>query len=283
MVYPMKYVNNAYDAMCKSRKPLIFTGVTACMFLEVPIVDKFDKKPRIVGHNRARNETVEALSPVLFNEHEMLHLHHEVDCADYLKIMFDLAKEASAVGLIIALGSSLQRGYFTREQLENFVRANKGVRGMSNMRKVLPFVSGGDGSAFETLVRLTIHQLGREMPTQQLPIFDRFNEVDNYKVLHPYGDRLVGIVDMYYETRKGKCVFEIDGEIKDVLQRDCYAKEKLREGGLEQLGYKVHRILYKEFVHDALPGLLDAMGVPKTHNKPRKLPEINGLKNPTVF
>ncbi|MDR0845969.1 MAG: hypothetical protein LBN08_00485 [Lactobacillales bacterium] len=261
--------NIIYDVDSKSRKLLIYSGVSACLLLGIPVIDKFDyNKPRVIGKSRRSSSPVKCFSSALFNERYVTCAKFGYRCADYLKIIFDLGKEASAVGLICAIGHCLFKGYFSLEEFRLFVKNNSSEQYMGNLRKVLPFVSDGDESPFETLVRLAIYLLGYENPIQQLPFYKN--------------GRFIGRIDFFWETRKGRMAFEVDGALKG-RKPGYYEEERLRQAELELQGYTVYRLMYKQYLRNELPDLLEKMGVRKANNKPRKLPINNGLKNPSRF
>ncbi|MDR0846963.1 MAG: hypothetical protein LBN08_05580 [Lactobacillales bacterium] len=262
-------INIIYDIAARARKPYIYTGVSACALLKLPIFDRFNyRKPRVIGGSRGKNANVKCFSPTLFNKNEQLNAKLNYTCANYLKIILDAGKEFSAVGLIILISHCLFKCHVSHEELKRFIENNKSVRGMSNLRKVLPFVSDGDESPYETLVRLAIYLLGYEDPIQQLPFYEN--------------GRYVGRIDFFWQTRKGRMAFETDGADKG-KDPDYYERERLRQATLEKQGYKVYRMMYKQLTRNELPELLEAMGVRKARKPPRKLPIINGLKNTNRF
>ncbi|MDR0847171.1 MAG: hypothetical protein LBN08_06630 [Lactobacillales bacterium] len=272
--------NNCYATVTLSRKPLVFTGVTACIFSEIPIIDRFDYSvPRIIGKHRFPSIY---RSNVLFNERNRLNHGYGIICTDYLKTILELGKETSAIGLITAISNCLHRGFFSLEELQNFVTNNSRVRGMKNVKVVLPFVSAGDESPFETIVRILIYLLCYEAPEQQRIFYDFHHIVDDIYLDHPYGNRFVARVDMYYETRKGKFVFEVDGAGKGE-KPGYYKSERKRQAALEQLGLKVVRLMYHEFQFGMLEAKLKSMGVRKLRKPPKKIPVINGLENNCSF
>ncbi|MDR0847258.1 MAG: hypothetical protein LBN08_07065 [Lactobacillales bacterium] len=261
--------NIIYDIDSKAYKQFVYTGLSACVLLKIPIIDKFDyNKPRVIGKSRNRNALVKCFSSALYNERERVMAEFGYQCADYLKIMFDLGKEVSAVGLICAIDHCLWNAYFSLEELKLFVEKNKSEKFMSNLKRVLPFVSDNDESPYETLVRLAIYLLGYENPIQQLPFYKN--------------GRYIGRIDFFWKTRKGRMAFEVDGALKG-RKPGYYEEERLRQAILEEQGYKVYRLMYKQYLRGELPDLLEKMGVRKAHSKPRKLPINNGLKNQNRF
>ncbi|MDR0847179.1 MAG: endonuclease domain-containing protein [Lactobacillales bacterium] len=272
--------NNCYALTTQSRKPIIFTGVSACLFLDIPIIDHFDYSvPRVLGKHSFH---AICRSDVLYNERERINLGHEIICSNHLKTILELGKESSALGLVSAISNCLYRNLFSLEEIKNFVERNSRTHGMRSIKVVLPFVSTGDESPFETLVRIMIYLLGYEAPEQQLVFYDHHHIVDDVYLENPYGNRFVARVDMYYETRKGKIVFEVDGAGKGE-KPGYYKRERKRQAALEQLGFKVVRLMYHEFQFGMLEDKLKTMGVRKLHNKPVKLPIINGLENNYSF
>jgi uncharacterized protein DUF559 len=109
---------------------------------------------------------------------------------------FDLGRREGLVRAVIRLDALANATNLNAVDVEELIKRHPGVRGLVQLRQVLPLMDGGAESPQETRTRLLLVRSGLPKPETQIVVVDRFN--------HPFAR-----IDMGY--RELKVGIEFDG------------------------------------------------------------------------
>ncbi len=150
------------------------------------------------------------------------------------RTVVDLAREQPFRNAVVLADSALRRGLTSRDELDQVVRAAWTWPGIRDASRVVEFSDGRAQSAAESVARVLFATVGLPAPLLQAVISDR--------------DGIAGQVDFLF--REERTIVEIDGKAKYREQEDALFLEKKRQDRLEDLGYRVVRLTWREIVHE---------------------------------
>jgi Protein of unknown function (DUF559) len=137
-----------------------------------------------------------------------------------LRTVFDCARWLSLVESVVVADAISHSGVITREQLREYYRRHRGLRGVRQVERVIDLMEPKSESPMETRVRLLIVLAGLPRPEAQLIVTDRAGQ-------------FVARADMGYEAER--FLVEYDGTFHWEQRRaDDRRRDELRD-----LGWKV--------------------------------------------
>jgi hypothetical protein len=98
---------------------------------------------------------------------------------------FDLCRHLKRGEALARLDALMRAKPFSIEDVMLIAKRHRGVRGLPQLRELLPLVDGGAASPQETRLRLLFIDAGFPRPTTQIPVYD--------------GGELVAVLDMGWE------------------------------------------------------------------------------------
>lgn len=174
------------------------------------------------------------------------------------QIAIDCARLMNRRDALIIADALLHEGKCTSEDLESMIAMHPRTRGIRRARWVAANADGMAESPGETWARMTVRDLGYEV-TSQVRIED---------------GGFVAVVDLLVEG--GPVILEFDGALKYRSSTDAtVVREKVREGRLEELGYRVLRVVWPQLNDPAaLDRRLRAAGV-KPSRRPLRITDTS--------
>lgn len=154
---------------------------------------------------------------------------------------FDLGryqKRSLALGRLDAL---MRAAPFSDDDVQMLMRRYGPVRGVRQLRDLLPLVDGGAASLKESWVRLVLIDNDFPIPETQIPVFD--------------GDEPFAFLDMGW--RDIQLAVEYDGE-QHQTDRPQYVKDARRIPKIERRGWEVIRILKEDTRNEILARVYEA-------------------------
>lgn len=95
---------------------------------------------------------------------------HRVRCTSPLRTAIDLASSATIDVATHLLEVFLERGFFSRRQLEERIETMRGRRGIRTLRRAAELADPRSESVFETAVRIRLHEAGLPPFRPQTPV-----------------------------------------------------------------------------------------------------------------
>jgi hypothetical protein len=138
---------------------------------------------------------------------------------------FDLGRHLDRGDALVRLDALMRSMLFSTEDVLLLAKRYQGVRGIRQLRELLPLVDGGAASPQESLLRLAFLDAGLPKPVTQFPIVDSRGY-------------LVRIVDMAWD--EFKVAVEYDGE-QHQTDRYQYRKDARVLPILARMGWSVVR------------------------------------------
>jgi hypothetical protein len=143
---------------------------------------------------------------------------------------FDLGRHLGRGEAVARLDALMRSRIFSTEDVLLLAKRYRGVRGLRQLREVLPLVDGGAASPQETRLRLLFIDAGLPIPTTQFPIVEGRG-------------KLVRVVDMAWE--EFMVAAEYDGD-QHRTSRSQYVKDMRVLRKLARMGWIVIRVIKED-------------------------------------
>lgn len=147
-----------------------------------------------------------------------------------VRTAFDLGRHLDRPEALARLDALMWTQRFSIGEVGALAGRHPGVRGLRQLRDLLPLVDGGAASPRESRARLWLIDAGMPVPRTQIPVFDR-------------GTRPVAFLDMGWEQFKVAVEYDGDHHRKD---RHQYVKDIVRIRMLEEMGWIIIRVIAEE-------------------------------------
>lgn len=152
-----------------------------------------------------------------------------------IRTAFDLGRLLNRFDALARLDGLMWNQHFAIEEVEELADRRPRVRGVKQLRELLPLVDGGAASPRESMLRLWLLDCGFPRPETQIPVFD--------------GSRPVAFLDMGWSEYGVAVEYDGDHHRKD---RQQYVKDIARLRMLKQLGWIVIRVIAEDRPQDWL-------------------------------
>lgn len=152
-----------------------------------------------------------------------------------VRTAFDLGRLRKRPEALARLDGLMWNQHFDIDEVVQLADRRPRVRGVGQLRELLPFVDGGAASPRESRLRLWLLDCGFRRPETQIPVFDR--------------SRPIAFLDMGW--RKYKVAVEYDGDHHRKDRRQ-YVKDIARLRMLEQRGWILIRVIAEDRPQDWL-------------------------------
>ena len=139
-----------------------------------------------------------------------------------LRTVVDLSRQRPLVEAVVAADMALHRRLLDMNELQAYVQANRGRKGVAGVRRVVDLAEPAAESAMETRLRLLLVLAGLPRPEAQVP-------------LHDAHGHFLGRPDLYYRDRR-LCV-EYDG----ATHRESLVADDRRQNALVGAGFRLLR------------------------------------------
>jgi hypothetical protein len=155
---------------------------------------------------------------------------------------FDIGRHLPRRQALARLDALMRATPFSIEDVLLLMKRHRGVRGMRQLRELLPLVDGGAASPRETWLRLLCIDAGFPKPTTQIPVTDGWN--------------LVAMLDMGWEAFKVAAEYDGDQHRTDRRQ---YVWDVRRLRHVANLGWLVVRVIAEDRDDDVIRKVFDAL------------------------
>ncbi len=155
---------------------------------------------------------------------------------------FDLARQRTEAEALWRLDALMRATGFSVEDVLLLIKSHPRVRGLRQLRRVLPRIDPGAASPRETWLRVLLIDAGLPAPQTQIPV------VVNY--------RTVAVLDMGWESVK--VAVEYDGDQHRTSRRQ-YVRDLRRLKELEELGWIVIRVIADDRPDDVVRMVVAAL------------------------
>lgn len=139
-----------------------------------------------------------------------------------LRTARDLGSGGDIVEAVVAIDMALGAGFITLSELDAFVAANAGAKGIKRLRRATALADARAESPMETRLRVELAKARLPRPMVQAD-------------LHDSSGRFLGRADLYYPDRR--LVIEYDGE----NHTDRLTSDRRRQNALLSAGYQLLR------------------------------------------
>ncbi|TRW88776.1 hypothetical protein FK535_00355 [Mycolicibacterium sp. 018/SC-01/001] len=146
-----------------------------------------------------------------------------------VRTAFDLGRHLERTEALARLDALMWNQRFDIEAVAALTQRYPRVRGIAQLRELLPLVDGGAASPRESALRLALHDNGFPRPETQYPVLD--------------GTRPVAFLDLAYVEYGVAVEYDGDHHRKD---RTTYVKDIARLRMLEQRGWIVVRVIAED-------------------------------------
>ncbi len=142
---------------------------------------------------------------------------------------FDLGRYQKRFAAIARLDALMRAAPFSADEVSTLMRRYGPVRGVRQLRELLPLVDPGAESPRESRLRLLLIDNGFPVPETQIPVYD--------------GDEPFAFLDMGW--RHIKLGVEYDGD-QHRTDRPQYVKDQRRLPKIAKRGYEVIRVIAED-------------------------------------
>lgn len=140
-----------------------------------------------------------------------------------LRTVVDLGRDLPLVEAVVATDMALRRRLVTLEQVQAYVAAHPGAKGVARLRRVADLAEPLSESAMETRLRLLLVLAGLPRPEAQVRLVDG-------------GGRFLARADLYYPAKR--LVLEYDGGThRESLVEDDRRQNRMLSAGLRLLRF----------------------------------------------
>ncbi|MGE2834021.1 hypothetical protein [Mycobacterium sp. SMC-4] len=146
-----------------------------------------------------------------------------------IRTAFDLGRLLPRGEALARLDALMWNQEFSTDEVAELADRRPRVRGLGQLRDLLPLVDGGAASPRESLIRLWLCDCGFPRPQTQIPVLD--------------GSRPVAFLDMGWPQYQVAVEYDGDHHRKN---RQQYVKDIARVRMLEELGWIVIRVIAED-------------------------------------
>ena len=154
---------------------------------------------------------------------------------------FDMGRHLRRSAALARLDALMRAVHFQRADVETLVRRYGPVRGVRQLRELLPLVDAGAASPKESWLRLLLIDGGLPVPQTQIPVVD--------------GAGSMASIDMGW--RQIKLGVEYDGD-QHRTDRRQYVRDLRRLPMLQDLGWQIIRVIAEDRPAEVLHRVLEA-------------------------
>lgn len=201
-------------------------GVAAAGLHGAPWVDA-DVPIEVMGVRRRPREGVIVHTDVLADD--QITAVGGLPVTTRVRTAFDLGRHLGRTEALARLDALMWNQRFDVAEVIGLADRSPRLRGVAQLRELLPLVDGGAASPRESAIRLALHDNGFPRPDTQHPVLD--------------GSRPVAFLDLAY-PEYGVAV-EYDGD-HHRMNRQTYVKDIARLRMLEQQGWLVIRVIAED-------------------------------------
>jgi hypothetical protein len=146
-----------------------------------------------------------------------------------VRTAFDMGRHLNRPQALARLDALMWTQRFSIDEVGELVGRYPRVRGVRQLRELLPLIDGGAASPRESRIRLWLIDAGMPIPETQIPVVD--------------GTRPVAFLDMGWEEFKVAVEYDGDHHRKDRRQ---YVKDIARIRMLEEMGWIIIRVIAED-------------------------------------
>lgn len=154
----------------------------------------------------------------------------ELPTATAARTAFDLGRYQKRVTALARLDALMGAAPFTRSDVDILIQRYGPVRGVRQLRELLPLIDGGAASPQESRLRLLLYDNGFPMPATQVPVYDG-------------GTQPFAYLDMGWQNIQ--LAVEYDGD-QHRSDRTQYVKDMRRLPRIAEAGWEVIRVITED-------------------------------------
>lgn len=218
--------DRAVGAWLATGRQGVIAGVAAAALHGAPWVD-VDAPIDVIGVRRRMREGVVVHTEVLAAD--QITSLGGLPVTTRVRTAFDLGRHLDRTEALARLDALMWNQRFDIAEVTELADLSPRLRGIAQLRELLPLVDGGAASPRESALRLTLHDNGFPRPETQFPVLD--------------GSRPVAFLDLAY-PEYGVAV-EYDGD-HHRTDRRTYVKDIARLRMLEQRDWIVIRVIAED-------------------------------------
>ena len=204
-----------------------FSGRTAAWLhgLDLPPCDPVEVTVPLGGVSTLAGATVRHHT---LGEHELVR-RLGMPTTSLLRTAVDLGSSLRLVEAVVAVDMALQARRVTLDQLRAHERANRGAKGIAQLRRILGLADPAAESPMETRLRLLLVLSGLPRPESQVS-------------LHDEAGRFLGRADLYYRAQRLGLEYD-GGAHRDSLVQDDRRQNRLLSAGYGLLRFTANDVL----------------------------------------
>ena len=218
--------DRALGAWLTSERKGIITGVAASALHGAACVDDTEPIEILVDDRRRQPGLLVRMDRVADDE---ITIVGDLPVTTLARTAFELGRYQKRFAAIARLDALMRAAPFSADEVSMLMQRYGPVRGVRQLRELLPLVDPGAASPKESWLRLLLIDNGFPIPETQIPVFD--------------GDEPFAFLDMGW--RHIHLGVEYDGE-QHRTDRKQYVKDQRRLPRIAERGYEVIRVIAED-------------------------------------
>lgn len=230
--------DRAFGAWLTSDRTGVIGGVAASALHGADWVDDSQPIEVLVGERRRQSGLIVRMDRVATDEVTVV---NGIPVTDPVRTAFDLGRHWGRAESLARLDALMRATRYRPEGVEEIMRRYGAVRGVRQLRELLPLVDGGAASPRESRLRLLLIDGGLPWPETQIPILD--------------GGVPIAYIDMGW--RQLRLGVEYDGD-QHRTDRRQYVKDMRRIPMLQRAGWEIIRVIAEDRPAEVLARVREA-------------------------
>ncbi len=231
--------DRALGAWLTSGRSGVITGVAASALHGADWVDDTEPIEVVILQHRRQPGLLIRMERIADDEITVI---DGIPVATPVRTAFDLGRRQRRPNALARLDALMRKSPFGRDEVAMLAERYGPVRGVRQLRELLPLIDGGAASPKESWLRLLLVDNGYPAPETQIPVLDESGEAFAYLDM---GWRNIGLA------------VEYDGE-QHQTSRSQYAKDHKRLPQIAKRGWEVIRVIAEDSKSDILERIGEA-------------------------
>lgn len=231
-------VDRALGAWLTSDRKGVITGVAASALHGAECVDDTEPIEILVNDRRRQPGLLVRMDRVADDE---ITIVGDLPVTTLARTAFDLGRYQKRFAAIARLDALMRAAPLSADEVSILIQRYGPVRGVRQLRELLPFVDPGAASPKESWLRLLLIDNGFPIPETQIPVFD--------------GDEPFAFLDMGW--RHIQLGVEYDGD-HHRTDRPSYVRDQRRLPKIAKRGYEVIRVIAEDRKSEILATVYEA-------------------------
>lgn len=225
--------DRALGAWLTSGRSGVITGVAASALHGADWVDDTEPIEVVILQHRRQPGLLIRMERIADDEITVI---DGIPVATPVRTAFDLGRHQRRPNALARLDALMRKSPFGRDEVAMLAERYGPVRGVRQLRELLPLIDAGAASPKESWLRLLLVDNGYPAPETQIPVLDESGEAFAYLDM---GWRNIGLA------------VEYDGE-QHQTSRSQYAKDHKRLPQIAKRGWEVIRVIAEDSKSDIL-------------------------------